>query len=50
MIHEIPGITPTVIDVADEVVAAGVTVVMPGLFGTPGAQPGAVPTTLSRDL
>ena len=35
VIHEIPGITPEVIAFADEVVAAGFTVVMPHLFGTP---------------
>ena len=33
---EIPGITPSVIAFADRVVAAGMTVVMPSLFGTPG--------------
>ncbi len=37
VIHEIPGITPTVAAFADEVVDAGYTVVMPSLFGTPGA-------------
>jgi dienelactone hydrolase len=37
VIHEIPGITPAVIGFADEVVAAGFTVVLPHLFGTPGA-------------
>ena len=35
VIHEIPGITPDVIAFADEVVAAGFTVVLPHLFGTP---------------
>jgi len=35
VIHEIPGITPEVIAFADEVVAAGFTVVMPHLYGTP---------------
>ena len=35
VIHEIPGITPTVIAFAEEVVAAGFTVVMPQLFGRP---------------
>jgi dienelactone hydrolase len=35
IIHEIPGITPDVIAFAEEVVAAGYTVVMPSLFGTP---------------
>jgi dienelactone hydrolase len=37
VIHEIPGITPEVAAFADEVVAAGFTVAMPHLFGTPGA-------------
>jgi dienelactone hydrolase len=37
LVHEIPGITPEVIDFADEVVARGYTVVMPVLFGRPGA-------------
>jgi len=35
---EIPGITPKVADFARRVVAAGFTVVMPVLFGTPGAE------------
>ncbi len=35
VIHEIPGITPEVIGFAEEVVAAGYTVVLPHLFGTP---------------
>ncbi len=33
VIHEIPGMTPDVVAFADEVVAAGHTVVMPHLFG-----------------
>ena len=37
VIHEIPGITPDVVGFAEEVVASGFTVVMPHLFGTPGA-------------
>ncbi len=37
LIHEIPSITPDVVGFAEEVVAAGFTVVMPHLFGTPGA-------------
>ncbi len=41
---EIPGITPSVIAFADRVVAAGMTVVMPSLFGTPGKEPSAVST------
>lgn len=39
VIHEIPGVTPNVIAFADRVVAAGFTVVMPSLFGTPGKEP-----------
>ncbi len=39
VIHEIPGVTPNVIAFADRVVAAGFTVVMPSLFGTPGSEP-----------
>src|ERR1700759_2268762 len=35
VIHEIPGITPAVIAVGEEVVASGFTVVMPHLFGRP---------------
>jgi dienelactone hydrolase len=37
VVHEIPGLTPEVIGFGDEVVAAGFTVVMPHLFGTPEA-------------
>ena len=37
VIHEIPGLTPEVIGFADEVVAAGFTVVLPHLFGRPEA-------------
>ena len=40
VIHEIPGITPEVIRFADEVAARGHTVVMPHLFGEPGAPAG----------
>jgi dienelactone hydrolase len=36
VIHEVPGITPKVIDFANEVVDAGFTVVMPSLIGEPG--------------
>jgi dienelactone hydrolase len=35
LVHEIPGITPEVIGFAEELVAAGYTVVMPHLFGRP---------------
>jgi dienelactone hydrolase len=38
VIHEIPGVTPKVIAFAEEVVARGFTVVMPSLFGRPGAE------------
>ncbi len=37
VIHEIPGLTPEVIGFAEEVVAAGFTVVLPHLFGKPEA-------------
>ncbi|GAA4128340.1 dienelactone hydrolase family protein [Nocardioides fonticola] len=37
VIHEIPGLTPTVIGFGEELVAAGYTVVMPSLFGRPEA-------------
>lgn len=36
VVHEIPGLTPNVMRFAREVVAAGFTVVMPDLIGTPG--------------
>ena len=38
VIHEVPGITPTVIAFAEEVVGRGFTVVMPSLFGRPEAE------------
>jgi dienelactone hydrolase len=38
VIHELPGLTPKVTAFADEVVAAGFTVVMPSLMGTPGKE------------
>jgi dienelactone hydrolase len=37
IIHEIPGITPEVLGFAEEVVDRGFTVVLPHLFGDPGA-------------
>jgi dienelactone hydrolase len=46
VVHEIPGITPKVTAFANEVVAAGFTVVMPSLVGTPGKEMTA-PYTLS---
>ncbi len=42
VIHEIPGMTPPVIAFGEEVVAAGYTVVMPHLFGTPEAPMSAL--------
>ena len=36
VIHEMPGLHPLVVQFADRIVAAGMTVVMPSLFGTPG--------------
>jgi dienelactone hydrolase len=36
VVHEIPGITPKVLEFAEDVVAAGFTVLMPSLVGTPG--------------
>jgi dienelactone hydrolase len=39
VIHEMPGLTPKVTAFGEEVVAAGFTVVMPSLFGTPGRAP-----------
>jgi dienelactone hydrolase len=41
VVHEIPGLTPAVIGFGEEVVAAGFTVVMPSLFGTPERPMGA---------
>jgi dienelactone hydrolase len=38
IIHEIPGLHPLVIRFADRVVAAGMTVYMPSLFGAPGRE------------
>ena len=39
VIHEVPGLHTQVIDFADRLAAAGMTVVCPSLFGTPGAEP-----------
>jgi dienelactone hydrolase len=36
IIHEIPGLHPQVVRFADRVAAAGMTVYLPSLFGTPG--------------
>ncbi|MDQ6687932.1 MAG: dienelactone hydrolase family protein [Actinomycetota bacterium] len=50
LIHELPGMTPEVIAFGEEVVSAGFTVVMPQLFGTPGAAPtlGSFPGVLRK--
>jgi len=40
VIHEVPGLHPLVVDFADRLVAAGMTVFMPSLFGTPGKPAG----------
>ncbi|MBA2952569.1 dienelactone hydrolase [Nocardioides sp. MAH-18] len=50
VIHEIPGLTPEVIGFAEEVVAAGFTVVLPHLFGTPEApmSAGTIATVFPR--
>ena len=36
VIHEIPGLHPQVVAFADRLIAAGMTVFLPSLFGTPG--------------
>lgn len=38
VVHELPGITPKVLAFADDVVAAGFTVVLPSLVGKPGRE------------
>ncbi len=50
VIHEIPGLTPDVIAFGEEVVAAGFTVVLPHLFGTPerGDSPLAIASTMRQ--
>lgn len=50
VVHELPGMTPEAIGFGQEVVDAGFTVVMPQLFGTPGAplSTGALARTLPR--
>jgi dienelactone hydrolase len=47
VIHEIPGITPAVLAFAQDLVARGFTVVMPSLFGRPGAEATALETVRS---
>lgn len=48
VVHEIPGLTPAVVGFAEEVVAAGFTVVLPQLFGTPGTKANAA--TIGRAI
>lgn len=48
VIHEMPGPTPEVIGFADEVAAAGFTVMLPVLFGVPGKP--ADPVYIGRQL
>ena len=48
VVHEVPGITPTVLRFAHDVVDAGFTVFMPSLVGTPGRAP--TPTYLGSSL
>ena len=48
VIHEIPGITPPVLAFANRIVAAGYTVAMPTLFGTPGKPES--PTYMARSV
>ncbi|MFN0250627.1 MAG: dienelactone hydrolase family protein [Kofleriaceae bacterium] len=40
VIHEVPGLYPAVVDFGRRLVAAGFTVYMPSLFGTPGREMG----------
>lgn len=47
LVHEIPGVTPAVVRFAEELTAAGFTVAMPSLFGTPGAAPTSARTARS---
>lgn len=47
VIHEVPGLHPLVVDFADRLVAAGMTVFMPSLFGTPG-KPASKPYALQQ--
>lgn len=41
IIHEIPGLHPLVVDYADRVAAAGMSVFLPSLFGQPGKRASA---------
>ena len=50
VVHEVPGITPDVLSFADEAVGRGFTVVLPHLFGDPGApsSTGRILTSIAR--
>jgi len=48
VVHEIPGITPKVVDFANEVVERGFTVVMPDLVGAAGKSPS--PTYIATSM
>lgn len=43
LVHEIPGITPKVLAYAEDVVAAGFTVIMPSLVGTASTRSSSAP-------
>jgi dienelactone hydrolase len=47
IIHEIPGLHPGVVQFADHVAAAGMTVFLPSLFGRPG-KPASIPYALGE--
>jgi dienelactone hydrolase len=47
VIHEIPGITPAVLQFGEDVVARGFTVVMPSLFGRAGSEATVLETVRS---
>jgi dienelactone hydrolase len=49
IIHEIPGLHPLVVRFADRVAAAGMTVYLPSLFGTPG-KPVSMPYAIGQML
>jgi dienelactone hydrolase len=49
VIHEVPGLHPLVFDFADRLVAAGMTVFLPSLFGTPG-KPATKPYAVQQIL
>jgi dienelactone hydrolase len=51
VMHEVPGLHPLVVDFADRLVAAGMTVFLPSLFGMPGktaSKPYALQTIIGN--